>query len=409
MMQSAASRRALSFLASKVHRDPLPLSPRESAQLLNLLTTSFRTNLDLAHPARPVKSAALSETPVSRPTAASSQSSASEHVESILTNPLFARRPLRRGSDATKRQAEAMLKDPLSWFLDQAALGAADLGKAAACLQVLQTKALSASSIKPATEIAKWLQASGLDRSREFICGDPKEILRPLAAMLTEESQAEILWQWLAYSPAKRFEETGLAPAKIQLFRANLLRAMVNIQKDGQPCIDDAVSTFVTACKMQAISHYAVDSKVLRLAGFSIVNQILSETKPAHSLESHEAFQGTVHKWAGKWSRGFAAMLSLHHPTDPSAKSAIAYIRDPEGLARNLQNATSAKRTFLVKLCLQAARQSLAEEVFPDTQFILQFAQETFPDLLQDHHQKSVEQKREEDRNIELLDGLLPA
>ena len=37
---SAASRRAFSYLASKIHPQ-LPLSPRESQQLLNLLTTTL--------------------------------------------------------------------------------------------------------------------------------------------------------------------------------------------------------------------------------------------------------------------------------------------------------------------------------------------------------------------------------
>ena len=52
-MQSATGKRVLSTLASKIHPQ-LPLSPRESQQLLSLLTQSFRAHLDREHPSPPL-------------------------------------------------------------------------------------------------------------------------------------------------------------------------------------------------------------------------------------------------------------------------------------------------------------------------------------------------------------------
>ena len=51
-MHALAARRAFGSLASKIHPQ-LPLTPRESQQLLNLLTTSFRSHLDREHPTAP--------------------------------------------------------------------------------------------------------------------------------------------------------------------------------------------------------------------------------------------------------------------------------------------------------------------------------------------------------------------
>src|SRR5690348_15716553 len=104
-MQSAASKRVLSTLASKIHPQ-LPLSPRESQQLLTLLTTSFRAHLDREHPLPESSQNRHTQKPTgsnarrasSPAQATSSYASATQHIDSILTNPLFAVKPRRRGS-----------------------------------------------------------------------------------------------------------------------------------------------------------------------------------------------------------------------------------------------------------------------------------------------------------------------
>jgi hypothetical protein len=79
-------------------------------------------------------------------------------------------------------------------------------------------------------------------------------------------------------------------------------------------------------------------------------------------------------------------------------------------------------RKLFVHLCLGTAHQSLVEEKFSDAQFALEFARDTFPDLVGSTNetattgqgiaekQKSIEQKRKrrEEVNLEILDRLLP-
>ena len=134
-MHSTLGQRALGTLAKKLHPQ-LPLTPRESQQLLNLLTSSFRSHLDAAHP---VHTTEKSHQSVVRKTvdsgdkdhvpfhARSSSALASQHIDAVLSNPLFAVKPTRRGAASA---ASELLQDPVAWFVNEIAAGNATLAKA---------------------------------------------------------------------------------------------------------------------------------------------------------------------------------------------------------------------------------------------------------------------------------------
>lgn len=418
-MQSQASRRAFGFLASKIHPQ-LPLSPRESAQLLALLTSSFRAHLDKAHPP-----ADASPARARRPSLAhSSQSSASQHIESILTNPLFAVRPHARSFDAARADAQAVLRDPLSWFLDQAAIGAADLTTAATCITMLKenqadvdtaisSRAAEASSA--ASEIAKWLRSSGMENSREFISFNPARLLNPLATMLSREGEHATLWTWIARSIPKRTQETGLDEAKIRTFRQRVLRSMVAAKVTGKTHIDEALSAFLRACKLRSLPGFDLDARTLQPAGFWLVDRIVSDSHSVESPELYESFVKSSKDWTS-WSPAVESVLWLHHPTKPSALSGAAYIRDP---SITTARASPNMRKLLVHLCLGIARQSLVEKSYADAEVALKFASDAFPELVgaasnvpdvdqKTARQKSIEHERREEENLELLDRLIP-
>lgn len=431
-MQSASSRRAFSFLASKIHPQ-LPLSPRESQQLLSLLTTSFRAHLDREHPIAPPDSGSSSSSRKQQSLqlvpshassnalstrAKSSQTSASQHIESILANPLFAVKPRRRGSEPATVDAQTVLRDPLSWFLDQVAIGAADLSKASACLHILQNSARTGVAAArsgrkgPSIQIAEWLKYSGLDTSRAFIEFDFGKLVRPLVQMLLQEGEDAPIWRWFAYDPQTRINETGLGDVKIRDFRAQLLRVMVSTKAETLPCIDEALRTFLRAYNMGL--EYGVGRKILQGAGFSLVMRILANPESVSSAELYESFLRSSKDWT-VWSRGIESVLWLHHPTSPSALPGIACIRDPKGVADRISRAKGNSRRLLVHLCLGTARQSLAEQKYADAQFALEFTRDNFPDLVEpvpkasNKELEAIDQKqREEDKNLEMLGRLLP-
>ncbi|KAF2745208.1 hypothetical protein M011DRAFT_388815, partial [Sporormia fimetaria CBS 119925] len=205
-MQATASRsgRALKALASKLHPS-LPLTPRESAQLLALLTSSFRAHLDRAHPGTPSAETKHASKPFSSKEAPlapaiSSHVSATRHIDSILTNPLFAVQPHPRGTDARSPQTHDPLDDPVSWFMNQAAMGAVTPHKAAFCLRTLQIKrrvgALSGQSCARAVvQIANWLETTDLLHEAGEVKGIDN-LLFTLVAMLMQEGETAKPWAW---------------------------------------------------------------------------------------------------------------------------------------------------------------------------------------------------------------------
>lgn len=411
MQAGSASRRALSSLASKIH-PPMPLTSRESQQLLTLLTTSFRTHLD--------------HQPIGAP---SPHSAASEHIGSILSNPLFAHRPKRRASDSV---AVHVLDDPLGWFVDEIASGTADISKAGVCLAALQTPtSLRTSSLprrdastkaKPASIIAEWLQSSGQETTKEFVSFplsgtkayvSKTHVVDHLVPMLIAEGNYAPLWRWWTYSPAQRIKDTGFENKKIASFRDNLL---VQILK-GAPARDQALGLFKQAFIFEKSHRHepGYGYKHLRLAGGQLVNMIVQDPQVPCSPEVYNDFTQSVPFWLSGWSPFVQAMLSLHHPTNPDPEPGFALLQ-----ARNEESITQAtsiksRRRFVVRLCLGLAQQLIKEYKLSEATWVMNFTQTHFADLvlrqniaISSRHTKEAIREEAEKKNLALLDQVLP-
>ncbi|KAI8937259.1 hypothetical protein NX059_006468 [Plenodomus lindquistii] len=420
-MQSAtASRRLLSSLSSKIHPQ-LPLSPRESQQLLNLLTTSFRAHLDREHPLPALEeNAPKQRKPVTSRNApsmhaASSYASATRHIDSILTNPLFAVKPRRRGSESA---AVDIMKDPMAWFVDEIATGAATLPKAAICLEMLQSSTTEPSQIptlgkSPAKIFSDWLQNSGLDASRQFVemsCSRTKIILflRRLMTLLVAEGEVAGPWRWFIRSSEQRAKETGLAAEKTANFQKNVLFELTFAQANTS--LNKGIATFMQAYR---ISENVVGSHAaLRPAGGILVKLITSNKSETLDPEPYQQFLESTHRWTGTWAPAAQAMLWLHHPTEQSALPGLRYIRDP-GTAESVANLSSSRRQFIVQLCLGLARLSMKNDRYADAQFAMQFTKDHFPEIvlseippLKHTNHTTAWKERREQQNLELLNGL---
>ncbi|KAH7077726.1 hypothetical protein BKA63DRAFT_411172 [Paraphoma chrysanthemicola] len=421
-MQSATSKRLLSTLASKLHPQ-LPLSPRESQQLLNLLTTSFRAHLDREHPITATKRApkqAARHAPPNAPqhNAPSSHATATRHIDAILTNPLFAVKPSRRASEAA---AVDILRDPMAWFVNQIALGSADLPKAAMCLDLLESTANTPSRLhngkSPAEIMSTWLQTSGLDRSREFVELQPSKggfdtkSLERLVALVFSEGQTAAPWRWFIRSQDLRVKETKLEVLKVTKFRQQLLHKMV-LRAGGD--LAQGMRVFMQAFRMAEVDGLEPTFSALRTAGAHLVNCIITTNSMPVDPQTYNAFLASTPRWLGNWSPAVEAMLWLHHPTRSTTLPALGYINDPAGASLHIK-ASRGRRHFLVQLCLGVARQSLETEQYADAQIAMAFAKSHFPDLVLSKPttpgpQAAAQQKaRKERENLELLDSLVPA
>ncbi|KAF2133513.1 hypothetical protein P153DRAFT_282504 [Dothidotthia symphoricarpi CBS 119687] len=426
-MQSASAKRAFSALAAKIHPQ-LPLTKRESQQLLNLLTTSFRNHLDREHPFSPQDS--IQNKPTNKSVgnngqrssspihATSSYASTSKHIDSILTNPLFAVKPRRRGSESA---AVDVLRDPMGWFLDQIAVGAASLPKAAMCLEVLESTAAEASpqlqnGKTPGVIIAEWLRASGLDTSKDFLdlCttkqGRSSKFQDRLVSLLLSEGAISAPWRWYIRPTQQRIKDTGLDVLKVSTFRQQLLAKMVSVQ--GNTGLDNGLAVFMQAFRMAEVEGHESAYSVLRAAGARLVNRVISTPDHSTDVKLYESFLLSSQRWLGNWSQAVESMLWLHHPTQRSALPGLRFIQDPAG-AISFVRASKSRRNFLVQLCLGVARQLLEEEKFTEAQIAMEFTKQHFPDIVlskpsvADQPATTGWKAREERKNLELLDRLV--
>lgn len=426
-MQSSIGQRALSTLAAKLHPQ-LPLTPRESQQLLTLLTTSFRTHLDNEHPVHvPEKSLntsirnTASHEGYDSSRASSSSALASQHINAVLSNPLFAVKPSQRGS---KFAASDILKDPMGWFVDQIATGNATLSKASMCLDMLdkrtagETKRLHNGKAHGAI-IGDWLRSSGLDASKEFleICTAKSPTTRPsdtflsrLVPLLIADGKKPLVWKWYTHT-----WQPGLSSLETLAFKKQLLKHMVHAEASQD--LYRGLLLFRRAYEW--IGEQSDKSYVqLRPAGQFLVQAIMTKPTDTISQNLYNSFRHSTQFWINnKWSQAVDSMLSLHHPITASVAPGFRFIQDPAGAA-TYANAIPSQRRFIVQLSLGVARQLLEEERYRDAQSVMAFTKQHFPDLVLSNlttkqqpiaarlSEKAERERMRQERNLALLEGL---
>ncbi|KAH9877194.1 hypothetical protein IAQ61_002557 [Plenodomus lingam] len=426
-MQSTTttSRRLLSRLSSRIH-PPLPLSPRESQQLLNLLTTSFRAHLDREHPLpipedNPRKTAKPATNGAASPMlAASSYATATRHIDSILTSPLFAVKPRRRGSESA---AVDVIKDPMAWFVNEIAAGSATLPKAALCLEMLQSSTANFSQIptldkSPAAIFSEWLRNSGLDMSRQFVemsmspsITRASLFLHRLVTLLVAEGETADTWRWFIRSSDQRIKETGLDARSITTFRKHVLSEMVSSQANAN--VTKGIATFIQACRFLENVDIGASSALLNSAGGRLVQLITSNTTESLNPDLYQQLLRSTHRWIGaSFNPVVEAMLWLHHPTEPTALPGLGYVKEP-AITKMVSNLSRPRRQFVVRLCLGIARLSIQDERYADAQFAMQFTKDYFPEIVlaevqasKQREETSAQRERREQANLEMLDGL---
>ncbi|KAH7139371.1 hypothetical protein B0J11DRAFT_41790 [Dendryphion nanum] len=434
----AANQRILNQLSSKVHSQ-LPLSPRESQQLLNLLTTSFRTHLDREHPlasdassdrqsARKPKRLRADDSTNGPPM--SSHSSANQHMNSILTNPLFAIQNA-HASNSRRTHGKAVLQDPVGWFLDQAALGAADFNAARRCIFILATLSDSISPAgstvskkreRPATQVASYMKSTGMDTSSELFASET--FISQIAPLLIKEGSEGILWHWFARKPPTESVIITKIPSIPSIFQSLVLREMVNSKLENGSSLTEVLGDFLRA--HEHLKRHNIDPRsILRRAAQVLTKYICAHSQSSSDPNVFNSFIASAKVWGGQWTVPIQSTLWLHHPSHPSADMAFAFIQHPNRPSN--ESLSEAQTKLFVHMYLETARQLLADQKFADAHQVLQITMKRFPDAVgakpnqranpskpdpvhEKHTPKKESRKKstQESRNLEMLDRLLP-
>jgi len=161
--------------ADKLHAQ-LPLNQKESSRLLTALTSSFRKQLDEAHPTRAPdesssKSAFGSGSPVIKQNLHSSAALADNHLASMLANPLLAQRTAQTKAEKDYLAAKSALeknagKDPVKLLEEYQEVNRANVSIAYLCLLTFhnsikdlpeEARKKARDSIQPGRRILLWL------------------------------------------------------------------------------------------------------------------------------------------------------------------------------------------------------------------------------------------------------------
>ena len=221
------------------------MSPRESQRLLSLLNISFKQQLDREHTTA----------------SSSNEHHAANHLQSILTNPLFDAKPRTRANSGSKSQKNGKLLEqlqnhkqrPVDAFKDRVSQGMADLKSAKDYLNLQYKDCLASPAATPrvamqssgaASTILQWLWSSGMEDTGEFL--KDRDFISRLVPFIVAEGQHSRVLRWLhqCHIPDET-PYSSLRGSEIERIEAFLLRRLIKEETRVGDGLDSAINLFV--------------------------------------------------------------------------------------------------------------------------------------------------------------------
>ncbi|KAH8886921.1 hypothetical protein GQ53DRAFT_750121 [Thozetella sp. PMI_491] len=347
---------SLKSIFPPIHQ-PLPLNKRESQQLLDTLTKSFRRHLDAEHgwiSDEGLHSLGPAPTLTYLPTASATpppppsrkqhdRRPTDQHLRAILSNPLFSY----DGNSAFKN-AEASSRtsrDPSDVFEQAVAKGLMTTKRAHGYLlavrrDVTQSSCISLQEGMRATsagvQVAQWLRSSGKERALSFT--DDVQFTAVLAQFLIAEGRDDLVWSWLDRLAMRAVQaEAARSPAL-----ASLLNSLVSA-KSLELELDEAYTSMLRGADVFK-AHNASPVNLLaawRNLAFRSTVESWKHSKPPVTL--FESFTAIRQQMAVPM-RLESAHLDLHHPTMPDAAKAVDFLHTPKIWSHNLPQAVEASK-----------------------------------------------------------------
>ncbi|KAK8044729.1 hypothetical protein PG993_004753 [Apiospora rasikravindrae] len=361
-------------LLPRIHQ-PLPLNQRESQQLLNSITSSFRKHLDQEHPwqssssspeapAAPI-SKRLEKAVLSNKEPSSTSSSHHKlrptdyHLDNILSNPLFAK-PQRAGAgnqhislhtEPLPTDVQADVQKELYIFDSASSRGMMTAQRAAGFLasisRIIHSQSVLALEKRvrlgdtgAGLKVVQWLRSSGLDHNLEFLHNPI--LIKHLAPFLYAEGLEEVVWTWLSRLGARivaspEDKETQQAIANIIPYIIKIDESKLGLTK----ALDDSYSAFLRM-------HQTLESKNRHMervvknswARLSWTSTVDASQRPRPSVPLFEMFTDIGRPWGKQLD---IAHLELHHPTSPDHTSAVKYLHDDGKIASVAKQVNQAK------------------------------------------------------------------
>lgn len=384
---------AFKFLTSKIH-PPLPRTPRESQQLLSLLTSSFRRQLDREHPpvqpAEPPASGQL----LSNVTPPDNPINADQHLSSILDHPLFSTAPhnvsLAQKMNGRDDGAHSVVEDPMLVLKRAIASGTADANTLHDCLcrHRLQLDLLPRETARDqlrhstvGAHIVSWF-SSATRRSKNEFFHNRLTVRFAMAYMVNERYRSTVM-KWLE----KICHQMPCMSPSNKIFTRSpqfiILSEYVSAECKYGNGIVPALQFFMEACGSPAseaegniLPPYML-SIASRLAQW-ICSMPATKTKcipegvyDEFSQVFHKASESPVQTRQDYWR----AMLSLHHPVSPRADLALEHA---EALSQSEALPKRHHAAFL-RLYLEASQLCIKQEDYAKASRLMSAAKDLLP------------------------------
>ncbi|KAG5922891.1 hypothetical protein E4U42_005164 [Claviceps africana] len=320
------------------YHEPPGLSTQQSQKLLDGLKKSFRQQLELEYGRGSDRAAALvtrSQTDLQV-----RQSAATQHLKSILSNPLFSYNK-QVGPMATTGLPFTE-RDPMDVFDHAAAKGMMNLKAATGCImakrQILQDRRHGNSptplgSSQTALRVLRWLRSTGAEADLSFL--DHQAFLRALTPFLIAEGLEDSAWDWVS----RTVTDTN-APwdGALRIKRAAFLLAQM-VHTKSQPQYGDLDAAITTILRAEQLYHdHALLPRILVLPWRS-VSWLSTVESYGHATPSDKMFDAHIAMadFLPQTLEVETAHLHLRHPTCPDDMPAMRLFNDKDKVHRLMQ------------------------------------------------------------------------
>ncbi|KAL6235553.1 hypothetical protein BDW75DRAFT_134669 [Aspergillus navahoensis] len=360
---------------SKFHV-PLPRTPRQSQQLLNALTTSFRRELDRAHPPTASSSDKAAGTNnvstgyhLTEEHAHSAAHATDKHIRALLDNPLFrvspSRKSVRSGPQSTTDRSRIQ-KEPMAIFDELVASGSATVGSVSDCLnwQLLLASRQSGERFvkelrdsRAGARTFSWWSSSDPLTKVAFLKND--RAVRSTCKFMAAEGLHDSILAWLRIIRDRDFGGFEMEEDRAEAFKY-VLGSFLNGEFECGGGIVSALRFYLEACRILMSTANERPSLPLKKflgppAGYLLgMIELNSRRNPSDLIPAdvYDEYANIISALAlGKLQ---SAVISIYHPTQPDAGPFLRYVRrlSPAAIAAWPQQ----RRTKVLRVGFDALR-----------------------------------------------------
>ncbi|KAJ5760965.1 hypothetical protein N7520_008121 [Penicillium odoratum] len=375
---------------------PLPRTPRESQQLLNALTSSFRRQLDHAYPVSDTHEG--DRQPLNTD---SSLHATDHHLHIILDNPLFRIVPPKGINQHVRDidEQERLAKEPMLVFDELAASGSVTPLTITKCLksQLLLVRTPAQNGVseamktsRAASRVVEWFWASD-GVSRQMLLHS-RAATSSLTKFMVAEGLQDTIVQWIRMLLSRDLGGSNgrITESVAQQSISNVLVDFMEAELRYGDGLASAFKYYLRVCHMHSMLPQQIKSgKPMLLAAGAHLNRAAMDAKPLTEKVTpyiYDEYREVISTLASSRSLLFAS-VSLCHPSHPDP---TPFIRFVETLSLpKVQAWNDSRRDAFLRIACDALRLLIEQRRIRDATSLARHVQLLLPDNTADNAEGS--------------------